>query len=241
METIYCGAAPLPTEIWGRWNLDPVLLLALAASGFGLHAAGDALSHRRRRMGVLALGVLVVAFVSPLCALSSALFAARVVHHVLLIAVAAPLLAAAFPAGRQAPLALSLAVSSAVLWFWHLPAAYDLALANVAVYWAMQLSLLGSFIWFWRAVRAPGRSHVEAVTAVIAGFAQMGLLGAILTFAPDQLYAAHALAPMAWGLTPLGDQQLGGLIMWVPAGLPYAVMALLVARGAWESLSESAA
>jgi len=88
------------------------------------------------------------------------------------------------------------AVSTVVLWGWHLPVAYDLALSHVGVYWLMQISLLGAALWFWRAVFAPGRTPVEALTLLIAGFAQMGLLGAILTFAPEALYAAHAVAPM---------------------------------------------
>ena len=227
MSGTYCGPVPVPDELWTRWNADPVLLVAL----FLL-----ALVLRRSGAGAAALAVLFVAFVSPLCALSSALFSARVVHHLLLVAVAAPLLALALPLRRAAPIAPAFAVSTAVLWGWHLPVAYDLALANVAVYWAMQLSLIGSALWFWRGVFAPERSPVDALLFVVAGFAQMGLLGAILTFAPRPLYAAHALAPLEWGFTPLADQQLGGLLMWVPAGLPFAVIAALLARRGWAEL-----
>ena len=228
----YCGPAPFPAELWTRWKLDPYLLAALALLA-GLVG--------RDRRGLLAIGVLLVAFVSPLCALSSALFSARVVHHVLLVAVAAPLLASLLPAHRSGALAPSFAVSTLVLWAWHLPAAYDLALSHVGVYWMMQLSLLASAVWFWQAVLAPGRSPVDALGAVVAAYAQMGMLGALLTFAPQVLYAAHASAPLSWGLTPLGDQQLAGLIMWVPAGLPYAVAAMLIARRGWAALRASGA
>jgi putative membrane protein len=88
--------------------------------------------------------VLAVAFVSPLCALSAALFSARVVHHVLLVAVAAPVLALAWPGHRSRSPAVPFVVATAVLWAWHRPPAYDLALSNVAAYWAMQVTLLGS-------------------------------------------------------------------------------------------------
>jgi len=232
MDVAYCGPPPLPGDLAMRFNLDPILLLALAAL---------ALLVRRERTGLAAVFVLAVAFVSPLCALSSALFYARVVHHVLVIAVAAPLLALAFPGRRSGSLALSFAISTGVLWAWHIPMAYDAALANVALYWGMQLTLLGSAILFWRAIFAEGRSPVERLAFLVAAFAQMGMLGAILTFAPTQLYAAHSLAPFAWGLTPLEDQGLGGLIMWVPAGIPYAVVALLVARRSWGRLKGVAA
>ncbi len=226
-NAVYCGPAPLPDDIWMRWNLDPVLLVGLCLL---------AVYVGRNRAGAAAVAVLAIAFVSPLCALSSALFSARVVHHVLLIAMAAPLLALALPQRRARSPALPFVTSTVLLWAWHVPAAYDAALSHVGVYWAMQLSLLGSAVWFWRAVFAPGRNPVDALAFVVAGFAQMGLLGAILTFAQTSLYAAHETAPMLWGLLPLADQQLGGLVMWVPAGVPYGVIAALIGRHAWTGL-----
>lgn len=232
MNVTYCGPAPSPGELAASFNLDPVLLLALAAMTFVL---------RRERMGLAAVAVLAVAFVSPLCALSSALFSARVVHHVLLIAVAAPLAAMAFPARRAGGLVVPFAVSTLALWVWHLPVAYDAALANVLVYWTMQLTLFGGAFLFWRALLAKERSPVDQLVFVVAAFAQMGLLGAILTFAPAPLYAAHTIAPLSWGLTPLEDQTLGGLIMWAPAGIPYAVAAGLIARRGWARLNRVAA
>ncbi len=232
MNAIYCGPPPLPAQLWTSWNLDLWLIAALIAL---------AVAVRRDRAGLAATAVLGVAFVSPLCALSSALFSARVAHHVLLVAVAAPLLAHSIPARRAVNLALPFAVSTVLLWIWHVPAAYDLALSNVAAYWAMQLTLLGGAVWFWRAVFAERGSPVDRLSFIVAAFAQMGMLGAILTFTPQSLYEAHAVAPFAWGLTPLEDQQIGGLIMWVPAGLPYAVAAALLARRSWTRLRDRVA
>lgn len=232
LSGVYCGPAPVPAELLWRWNLDPVLLAAL-----GLLA----LMVGRRPSGALAVAVLVVAFVSPLCALSAALFSARVAHHVLLAAVAAPLLAIAWPS--RAPLRPSLAFVgfAAVLWAWHLPAAYDLALSNLAVYWIMQLTLLGSAVVFWRTALGPGPSAGQGALLILAGYMQMGLLGALLTFAPEPLYAIHAQAPLAWGLLPVVDQQLGGLIMWVPASLPFFVFGAMTARRQWRALEGRAA
>jgi putative membrane protein len=232
VEGLYCGPPPVPGALWTDWNFDPYVLGALLLMLVAL---------RRNRAGLAAVAVLAVAFVSPLCALSSALFSARVVHHVLLVAIAAPLLAWSMPARRPSGAGLAFAASTAMLWAWHLPAAYDLALAHMGAYWLMQLSLLGSAVWFWRAVFGAGRSPVEALALVVAGFAQMGMLGAILTFAPAPLYAAHATAPLAWGLMPLADQQLGGLLMWIPAGLPYALAGIAVARAGWADLQGRAA
>ncbi|TFL18470.1 cytochrome c oxidase assembly protein [Jannaschia formosa] len=228
-NTIYCGPAPVPAELWLRWNLDPVLLLALGALGFWL---------RRSRSGLLAVAALVLAFVSPLCALSAALFSARVVHHVLLIGVAAPLLARAWPAGVPRAGSVALLASTLILWAWHLPAAYDLALSWVPAYWAMQLSLLWAFTAFWRAVLPPGRPVGPALALIFVSWMQMALLGALLTLAPGPLYEAHALAPFEWDLTPLRDQQLGGLLMWIPAGIPFLAWAALIMRRGWRGLTE---
>lgn len=227
MDRIYCGPPPLPDQLWTSWNLDPPLLAALAITAVIL---------RRNSCGLAAVFVLTVAFVSPLCALSSALFSARVVHHVLLVAVAAPLLAWGHRARSTGGPGLPLGVATAVLWGWHLPAAYDAALSHVGVYWLMQASLLASAIWFWRAVFARNGAPVLQLAYIVANFGQMGLLGAILTFAPSALYDVHAVAPFDWGMSPLRDQQLGGLIMWVPAGLPYAVAAIVMARQSWTRL-----
>jgi putative membrane protein len=226
---IYCGPPPDPAALWGQWNLDPVVLAALAAL---------ALTIGRNRPGAAAVAVLLIVFVSPLCALSSALFAARTVHHILLVAVAAPLLAAALPRRATGAPALHLALSTAVLWLWHVPAAYDLALSNTAVYWAMQATLFVPALLFWRAVMAEDVPATSAVLLVTGGYVQMALLGALLTFAPVPLYDLHQTATLAWGMTPLSDQQLAGLIMWVPGGLPYAVAgAALARRGRMRSLS----
>ncbi|WP_069300432.1 cytochrome c oxidase assembly protein [Neptunicoccus sediminis] len=232
MDRIYCGPPPLPQDLWASWNFDPLLVLSLLVLTFWV---------RRSPAGLGAVAILFVAFVSPLCALSSALFSARVVHHVLLIAAAAPLLALAMPRRDKGAIAGPFLVSTVILWGWHLPVAYDLALSNVAVYWLMQISLLASAVWFWRAVLSGKAAVVDRIAFIVAGFAQMGMLGAILTFAPSALYAAHALAPVDWGMTPLWDQQLGGLIMWVPAGLPYAVAAALLARHHWGQMTRGVA
>ncbi|OWK28313.1 cytochrome c oxidase assembly protein [Sphingomonas mucosissima] len=230
----YCGTPPLPGDLWLRWNLDPVLLLGIAAAGIVLWRM-TAGAPPARRSAMLGVGVLLAAFVSPLCALTNALFAARTVHHILLILTAAPLLAAAFraekhPAGSPLP---ALLAAAAILWFWHWPPAYASALSSDSVYWAMQASLLGSAIWFWHRVLRPSAEPVTALLTILAAMAQMGLLGAILTFAPAPFYAAHFGTTAPFGFSPQEDQQLAGLIMWVPAMLPYFLAGALVARRAW--------
>ena len=221
--TPYCGPGPTPDEWLSRWNLDPVLIAALA---LGLALCLWRRSGRDRAFGVGAVLTLAVIFVSPLCALSSALFAARTVHHVLLVAVAAPLIAWTLPRRRAGPLALATAVQAAVFWAWHAPAAYGWALSNDAAYWLMQFGLLGTGVWFWMAVRRA--SAPAAVAALLLAMVAMGLLGALLTFTGQPVYAPHFLTTAAWGLAPLEDQQAAGLIMWAPAAGAYLAAALIL-------------
>lgn len=227
----YCGPAAVPGELWSRWNTDPVLLAALAllAVAVGRVRAADT------RAGWGALALMALVFVSPLCALSSALFSARVAHHVLLVAVVAPLLAVAFPLRRVAspPLAVLVGANAVVLWVWHAPGPYAWGLASVPAYWLMQVSLLGSAWALWRAVLAPAAQVGPGLLALGTTMAQMGLLGALIVFAPQPLYGVHFAGAAAWGLTPLADQQLAGLIMWVPAILPYLGAGLWLA---WSGL-----
>ncbi len=223
----YCGPGTTPGEWLARWNLEPVLIAALAA---GLALVLSRTSGRRRALGVGAALILAVIFVSPLCALSSALFAARTVHHVLLVAVAAPLVAWSLPRMRAGPLALATAAQAGVFWAWHAPAAYGWALSNDGAYWLMQLSLLATAAWFWTAVRRA--SAPAAVAALLLAMVAMGLLGALLTFTGEPVYAPHFLTTAVWGLSPLEDQQAAGLIMWAPAAAIYLAAALLV-LGRW--------
>ena len=225
----YCGSAPTPVEWLGRWNFDPVLLLGLAGLFVLLWRQTRKRSERRARGGAFAVSLLL--FVSPFCALSSALFAARVGHHVLLAAAVAPLLALSVPRERLAvpgSLALWTAVQALLFWLWHAPPLYAAALSSDLTYWIMQATLLGSAVGFWAALRRA--SEPAAVAALLASTVQMGLLGAIITFAAMPLYAPHLATTLAWGYSPLEDQQLAGLIMWAPSAGFYLAATLLLAH-----------
>ncbi|MDM0108933.1 cytochrome c oxidase assembly protein [Variovorax sp. J22R24] len=223
----YCGPAAVPEDLWSRWNIDPLLLAVLAMLAFAV-ASGRS-SNVRAGWGAIAL--MGVVFVSPLCALSSALFSARVLHHIILISAVAPLLARAFPQRRpsRVPLPALVTAHALILWLWHAPGAYAWGLASVPGYWLMQVSLLGSAWLMWRAILAPAAHYGPALVALAATIGQMGLLGAVIVFASVPLYAVHIASTGPWGLTPLTDQQLAGLLMWVPAMLPYLAAGLWIA------------
>lgn len=217
----YCGPPSIPADLWSRWNVEPVLLTGLIAVALlGSYCLRDA--SKSRRMAFLSAWLIACfLFVSPLCALTVSLFSARVSHHVLLTMVVAPLLASALPKhlGRGRNLLLPVALSTIALWLWHSPDLYTAAFTHPLMYWSMQFSLLGCFTWLWL-----GLLHTEApmsaALAALSSAIQMGMLGALLVFAHDPLYLPHFATTQAFGLSSLDDQQLGGLIMWVPANLP---------------------
>lgn len=232
----YCGLPPAPTDLAAAWNGDWRLLLALAVL-----ACAVVLSPRRR-LFVAGWLTLVVAFVSPLCALTVALFAARSVHHLLLLTVAAPLLGAALPRlGQRVSSGMALLATAVALALWHVPVVYSWAWQSHGAYAFMQVALLLPATLFWAAVFIPlARQQALHASTIVGALAQiaalagvMGLIGAVLTFAPDALYVEHGLAPLAYGLQPLEDQQLGGLLMWAPGLLPLALIAAALLRQAW--------
>ena len=184
----------------------------------------------RQRLAISA-GLLVLLFVSPFCALTSALFSARVTHHVLLTAAVAPLLVTSIPRAtlpKAGSLTFWTLLQTMVFWAWHSPNLYAAALSSDAIYWLMQASLLGSAFGFWTAVRRS--NEAAAISALLLSMVQMGLLGALITFAGTSLYAPHFSSTAPWGLSPLEDQQLAGLIMWIPSAGIYLGAALALAN-----------
>jgi len=212
----YCGIAPEPGSL--AWNTDPLLIAALALL---LVVGWRGAMHRPALLAGMAL--LAVALLSPICAIAVALFSARVGQHMLIILGAAPLLAMALR--WQAPSApVSAALFAGALWAWHLPGPYGWTFTSHAGWWVMHGSLLLASIWLWQSL---DRARVE--TALVAGLAtaaQMGALGAFLTFAPRALFWPHAATTLPWGMSALEDQQLGGLLMWVPGGILFAAVAM---------------
>ena len=226
----YCGAAPVPADLLARWNFDPLLLVALFLAPVLVRRwVHDGKVDKAGAVG--AWLVAFILFVSPFCAATSALFSVRAVHHLAITTLLAPLIVYALPKVRlrRGSLASWALLHAITFWAWHAPSLYSAALSSDLLYWIMQASLLGSAVGLWLAVR---RSEaLSSVAALLATMVQMGLLGALLTFSGTPLYLPHFASTAAWGLTPLQDQQLAGLIMWAPgAGLYLAAAAWILAR-----------
>lgn len=213
---------------------------------------------RRIRALAFALGwlALVLALASPLHQWGEHLFTAHMVEHELIMAVAAPLLVLASPLGtglwalpsvaRRAVGAVlrgaglragwtalvhpvsATAQHAVVLWLWHAPILFEASLASENVHRLQHVLFLASAVIFWWSMlrrASPG----EAFGHLSLTMLQMSVLGALIALAPRVVYPLQTEgAPLA-GLTPLADQQLAGLVMWVPAGTLYAGAALAFA------------
>ena len=211
---------------------------------------------------------LALALVWPLAGLTAGLFSAHMIQHELLMVVAAPLLVLgrplaiwtwalprrwrriiARPFRRGAFESVWRAVSSpagatlihaAAIWVWHVPRIFELSEESVAAHAFQHIAFLFSALLFWWALFKPARGGRigAAVACLFITMLHTGALGVLLTFAGDVWYAAATANAARWGLTPLEDQQLGGLVMWVIGGLPYVTAALVLAAR-WFTSSDS--
>ncbi len=245
--TPYCGAPPLPEALWRRWNLDPILLVLLisAWAAYLFAARAGAVPGWRRISFSVGWGLTTLALISPLCPLSVALFSARVGQHMALAGIAAPLVAlgwrpAAAPgvSARRSPILAAVAFAIA-LWVWHSPGPYVETFASAPAYWLMHLTTFGAALLLWSAIFSAWGDRLEGpAIAILITVLQMGLLGAVITFAGRPLFASHLITAPTWGLSPLEDQELGGVIMWVPAGI---ILAAALAAGFAEALRRAEA
>lgn len=199
---------------------------------------------------------LALAAASPLHQGGSRSFTLHMIEHELLMLVAAPLLVLARPLGAMlwafpAPARTALAsaarrptprmvwgaltapvpatlLQAAALWLWHAPALFDLALGHEAWHVAQHLSFVISALFFWQAMLAQRRRSAGlAAMCLFATSLAGGALGALMAFSQSPWYARYALLGMApFGLTPTEDQQMAGLLMWIPGGLVHAGAAL---------------
>jgi putative membrane protein len=204
---------------------------------------------------------LAAALVSPLHWLGERLFTAHMAEHELLMIVAAPLLLIGRPVGPfmwALPRAIRKRLANAlarltranawtalirpgpasalhalVIWGWHAPLLYELALSNARVHWLQHVSfLLSALLFWWSLLRNREHGYGSAVLFLLLTAMHTGLLGVLLAMARAPVYPAQTATSADWGLSPVEDQQLAGILMWVPGGLVYAIAALVMA-GLW--------
>lgn len=253
------------------WSLQPLPLLGAAAAGGAYLSRWR--SARRGRGGhgrapawrlccfFGALLLLLAALVSPLDTLAEQLFLMHMVQHVLLLDLV-PILAIVSltrtimrPATRRlqafevrlGPLAhpvFAVLAYVGVIWAWHLPALYDLALRHSGVHVLEHLSFLAVGSLYWWHLLSPIRARVglrgmAPVVYMASTKLLVGALGMGLAFAPSALYAFYEHRARVWGISAVTDQALAGLIMAVEQSIVMGVaLAALFIRALGESERE---
>ena len=120
------------------------------------------------------------------------------------------------------------------LWTWHIPALFEATLYSDAIHTLQHLSfLLSALLFWWALIHGPqgAMGYGAAVLYLFTTSVHSGALGALLTVAGSVWYPSYTPLTASWGLTPLEDQQLGGLIMWIPASLVYVIAGLALFAG----------
>lgn len=205
---------------------------------------------------------LVIALSPPLDELSEQSLMAHMIQHELLMVIAAPLVAISLPLVATLwamPSAMRRTTIDAVstpgvarlwrlltspasvfilyavaLWVWHLPALYDAALEHEPVHVVQHLCFFGTATLFWWGIVHGRYGRVGYGAAVVYLFAtavHSGVLGALLTFSPFVWYQRYVASHHSHS-SAIEDQQLAGLLMWIPAGITF-VAAGLILFAAW--------
>jgi putative membrane protein len=238
---------PSPTWTGSALHLDVVIAVAVLAGAYvaGLVLSAQPRSAGRAVAFFLGLAALLVATNGPLHVLSEGyLFTAHMVQHLILTLVVPPLLLSGTPGfmvdavlarvgarparwrvarllTRPVP---ALAAYTVALVAWHLPGPYELALASHGWHFVEHAALTGTAILAWWPVLSTSREApalhygAQILYLFVFGF-PMTVVAAMITTAETVLYPFYSLAPRVIDLSPLDDQRLGGVIMWVPAGL----------------------
>lgn len=258
------------SQAWLDWHPDPWIVAAIVLTA-AFYLAGLIRLWRGAGIGrgvgrasaacfLAGMAMLLVALASPLERMAGALLTAHMLQHVILIAVAAPLIvigrpevvfAFALPRGARRGVALNSGMRGlakalqplvrplpaalthgAAIWIWHAPGLFQAALANSLLHDLEHASFFFTGLAFWYAtllsVRSP-TALMAGIVGIVLTLIHGGLMGALITLTPTVLYPAYEGSTAAFGLTPIQDQQLAGLIMWVPAGAIYLIAGLYLA------------
>jgi putative membrane protein len=234
------------------WTWPPVVALAVA-SALGLHFVRWRLSKPWRTLALVAAATAVIlALSSPIAVLArGTLFSAHMLQHMLLALVAPPLALLSLPStrdGRGAPRARRVpdfafwALGVGAMWIWHAPTLCNAAATSdlVRAFQNVSLPLMGTAFWWPILARRADQclGDMAAVAYLFTACVACTILGISIAFSPVDVCSAygHAADPLGalplllgrWGVTPAIDQQLGGLLMWVPGCTVYAGAILAV-------------
>lgn len=245
---------PVASLSWWRWSVHVSTVIGIAALAALYIWASRAL--RRTPTDAQKLwfgGGLLLIFASlngPIHDLSDEyLFSAHMVQHMLLTLAIPPLLLAGTPGWMLRPILLRQGIRPVARFFtdaktafvafnitlaiWHLPFFYNASMANHGIHIVEHLTFLAAAVLMWWPLLSqlpelprlayPGQMLYTFLTSLT-----MTIVAVYITFANHMLYSAYSAAPRVLPLTPLEDQLLGGLIMWIPGGMVFMVMMTVI-------------
>jgi cytochrome c oxidase assembly factor CtaG len=237
------------------WTWNSVVLVFSVLSFVGYFVAFG--QRGRPLYFAAAVGIFLLALISPFSALADGyLFSAHMVQHILFVSIVPAFLLLSLPQSFSLRFPLTYLTHPVMgwvagvgaMWLWHAPALCNAAVTSrsVSAIQTASLLLMGSIFW-WQ-VLAPRReqrlSPLAGIVYLFTACTACSVLGIILTFAPVSICAVYqhpvdrlgmlSTIRGAWGLTSDRDQQIGGLLMWVPMCLIYAT-AILAQLARWHS------
>lgn len=205
-----------------RWSYVAGVAVLVVALFSPLDALGAALfsAHMVQHLLLFLVAPMLLALGRPLVAMSWAL--PERARKRVLVAMHRQSMLRGIQAAWSHPVVIWVTFTFA-LWIWHVPALYDAALRSDLVHALEHMTFLVAAFMFWSWLLAPSAGRESrrglAVLFIFTSVMQSGVLGALLTFAPEPMYEGHLPFTAAWSLTPIEDQQLAGLLMWIPMGL----------------------
>lgn len=216
------------TPLLTAWVWNP-LAMACALAALVLYACLFGWPRRAAWM-LAACAVFLLSLLSPLAYLAQGyLFSAHMAQHIILLLIVPALVLRSLPPSVRLPCRLHPAVSWAcgvgAMWVWHVPALCNAAASLRSVSAAQTLSLLLLGTAFWWQLLAPDSGQrmrpLQGAAYLFAACVACTVLGIILAFSPITVCKAYVYPVERFGISPLRDQQIGGLIMWVPMCLIY--------------------
>jgi putative membrane protein len=256
MMMVFALLHPFSQFTWLAWSIHPSTVIGLAAFA-GLYAWRGRQADDENRLGasqkISFFSALLVVFASlngPLHDLSDTyLFSAHMVQHLLLTMLFPPLLIAGVPGWMLRPLlrnrvvfAIARFVTKPIICFaifnlviagWHLPVFYNAAMANHNIHILEHLMFMAAAVLMWwpitsRLPELPRLSYPGQMLYCFLMIIPMSIVAVYISMAEEVLYPAYSAAPRITSLSPLDDQLLGGLIMWVPGGLIFMIIMTVI-------------
>jgi len=247
---------PFSQFSWLKWSIHPSTVIGLAALGalylWRARAASDTqpLSGARKLSFFAGLFVIFAALNGPIHDLSdNYLFSGHMVQHLMLTMAMPPLLFTGVPGWMLRPLLSNrmiggiarkvtrpvtcFAIFNLVIALWHLPVFYNAAMDNHSIHIAEHLMFMAAAVLMWWPLlsQLPELPRLAYPGQMLYSFLMtipMTVIAVYITMADSVLYPHYSSAPRIMPLSPMEDQLLGGLIMWIPGGMIFMIIMSVV-------------